>query len=178
MLIYRQGRTTDATPYFEKAASLIGTDYHSHLMLTSCYRAAGDDNAVRRTAQATIDRAEKVVAQDPMNGGALTAGGSSLATLGDMTRAREWIDRAMLVAPDDLRARYNLACALSAQVKDAEGAIKLLGPYFESVPTMTQVKHADVDPDLDPIRMDPRFEKMVADAKARLGLAGEAVAAQ
>jgi adenylate cyclase len=177
MLIFRQGRITEATPYFEKAASLMDTDYHSHLMLTSCYRAGGDLAAAKRSSQSTIDRAEKVVAQDPMNGGALTAGGSALATLGEMGRAREWIDRAMLVAPDDLRARYNLACALAAEVNDSEGALKLLGPYFEKVPTMTQVKHADVDPDLDPIRRDPRFEKMIADAKARLG-AGEAIAAQ
>jgi len=170
MLLFRQGRPTDATPFFEKAASLLDTDYHSHLMLTSCYRAGGDHNGVKRTSQMTIDRAEKVVAQDPMNGGALTAGGSALATLGEMGRATEWIDRAMLVAPDDLRARYNLACALSAQVNDLEGAIRLLAPYFEKVPTMTQVKHADVDPDLDPIRNDVRFQKMVADAKARLGM--------
>jgi adenylate cyclase len=126
----------------------------------------------------TVDRAEKVISQDPMNGGALTAGGSALAALGDANRAREWIDRAMLVAPDDLRARYNLACALAADVKDTEGALKLLGPFFEIVPTMTQVKHADVDPDLDPIRTDPRFQKMVADAKARLGMTNEPVAAQ
>ena len=170
MLLFRQGRPTDATPYFEKAASLLDTDYHSHLMLTSCYRAGGDPNGVKRTSQMTIDRAEKVVAQDPMNGGALTAGGSALATLGEMGRATEWIDRAMLVAPDDLRARYNLACALSAQVNDLEGALRLLAPYFEKVPTLTQVKHADVDPDLDPIRNDVRFQKMVTDAKERLGM--------
>jgi adenylate cyclase len=177
MLVFRQGRILEAIPYFEKAAALMDSDYHSELMLTCCYQADNDHNAVKRAAQLTIDRAEKVVAQDPMNGGALTAGGSALATLGDMNRAREWIDRAMLVAPDDLRARYNLACALSAQVNDTEGALKLLAPYFENVPTMTQVKHADVDPDLDPIRNDPRFQRMVADAKTRLG-AGEAVAAQ
>jgi adenylate cyclase len=168
MLIYRQARIADSIPYFERAASLLDTDYHSELMLTSCYRAAGDRNAVKRSAQLTIDRAEKIVAQDPMNGGALTAGGSALATLGEMNRAREWIDRATLVAPDDLRARYNLACVLSAEVKDTDGALRLLEPYFETVPTMTQAKHADVDPDLDPIRDDPRFQKMVADAKARL----------
>jgi adenylate cyclase len=95
-----------------------------------------------------------------------------------MNRAREWIDRAMLVAPDDLRARYNLACALAAQVNDTEGALKLLAPYFENVPTMTQVKHADVDPDLDPIRDDPRFQKMVANAKERLSTTAGAIAAQ
>jgi adenylate cyclase len=178
MLVFRQGRITDAIPYFEKAASLLDTDYHSELMLNGCYRAAGDDEAVKRAARITIDRAEKVIAQDPMNGGALTAGGSALATVGEMNRAREWIDRAMLVAPDDLRARYNLACALSAQVNDKEGALKLLAPYFETVPTMTQVKHAEVDPDLDPIRDDPRFQKMIGDAKSRLGVTAQPVAAQ
>jgi len=178
MLVFRQGRFKDAIPHFEKAAALMDNDYHSVLMLTCCYQGTGDNNAVRRSAQMTIDRAEKVIAQDGMNGGALTAGGSALASLGDMTRAREWIDRAMLVAPDDLRARYNLACALAAQVNDAEGALKLLGPYFEKVPSMTQVKHADVDPDLDSIRADPRFEKMVSDAKARLVTAMDVVPAQ
>jgi adenylate cyclase len=178
MLIFRQGRIKDAIPHFERAASLMDTDYHSELMLKCCYLAAGDDKAATRHSQLTVDRAEKVISQDPMNGGALTAGGSALAALGDANRAREWIDRAMLVAPDDLRARYNLACALAADVKDTEGALKLLGPFFEIVPTMTQVKHADVDPDLDPIRTDPRFQKMVADAKARLGMTNEPVAAQ
>ena len=177
MLVFRQGRFKDAIPYFERAAALMDTDYHSHLMLTCCYQGVGDSNAAKRSSQLTIDRAEKVIAQDAMNGGALTAGGSALASLGDMTRAREWIDRAMLVAPDDLRARYNLACALSAQVKDGEGALKLLGPYFENVPSITQVKHAEVDPDLDPIRNDPRLQKMVADAKVRLGATSEAAPA-
>jgi adenylate cyclase len=170
MLIFRQGRIEDSIPYFEKAAALMATDYHSYLMLLCCYQGAGDRQSAKRSAELALDRAEKVIAQDPMNGGALTAGGSALASLGEVNRAREWIDRAMLVAPDDLRARYNLACALSAQVKDTEGALQLLGPFFEKVPTMTQVKHADVDPDLDPIRGDPRFQKMVADAKARLGM--------
>jgi len=178
LLVFRQGRIKDAIPYFEKAAALIDTDYHSELMLNCCYQAEGDNKGARRAQQLTVDRAEKVVSQDPMNGGALTAGGSALAALGDMNRAREWIDRAMLVAPDDLRARYNLACALSAQVKDTEGALKLLGPFFEVVPTMTQVKHADVDPDLDPIRNNPLFQEMVAAAKARLGHADETLAAQ
>src|SRR5258708_40191587 len=40
MLIFRQGRITDAIPYFEKAASLMETDYHSELLLNGCYRAS------------------------------------------------------------------------------------------------------------------------------------------
>ena len=177
-LIFRQGRIKDAIPYFEKATALMETDFHSPLMLICCYKGIGDNNAVRRSAQLTIDRAEKVVAQDPMHGAALAAGGMAIASLGDINRAKEWIDRALLIAPDDVNTRYNLGCALSAHANDPEAALDVLGPYFETIPSMAAVKHADVDPDLDPIRSQPRFQKMVADAKARLGAINERVAAK
>jgi adenylate cyclase len=167
-LIFRQGRAQDAIPYFEKAAALVDADYHSPLMLVTCYQALGDGQGRARSAQLTVDRAEKVILQDPMNGGALAAGGVGLASLGETNRAKDWIDRALLVAPDDWRTRYNLACALSAHTKDSDGALELLGPYFENVPSVTQIKHAEVDPDLDPLRSDPRFQKMVAGARNRL----------
>jgi adenylate cyclase len=175
-LIFRQGRAEDAIPYFEKAAALVDTDYHSPLMLTCCYKATGQSESAARAAQLTIDRAERLISQDPMNGGALAAGGVALASLGEVNRAKDWIDRALLVAPNDWRTRYNLACALCAHVNDNEGALELLGPYFEAIPSVTQVKHAEVDPDLDPLRTDSRFEKMVTDAKKRLAGFDAAVA--
>jgi hypothetical protein len=39
------------------------------------------------------------------------------------------------------------------------------------------MRHVDADPDLEPIRADPRFKSMLADAKQRLGMTTEAVAA-
>jgi hypothetical protein len=45
-----------------------------------------------------------------------------------------------------------------------------MGPYFERVISPTQIKHMGADPDLDPIRDDPRFKQMLAAAKQRLGL--------
>jgi adenylate cyclase len=44
-------------------------------------------------------------------------------------------------------------------------------PYFEGVVSPTQLKHVDADPDMDPIRGDARFKKMLASAKSRLGIA-------
>ena len=41
-LIFRQGRIKDAIPRFEKAASLMDTDYHDVDMLMTCYRAIDD----------------------------------------------------------------------------------------------------------------------------------------
>ncbi len=178
-LIFRQGRTKDAIPYFRKAAELMDTDYHNALMLSCCLRGVGDEAGHARASQMTAERAEKVIAQDPTNGGALAAGAMGLAGLGEQERAKDWMQRALVIAPDNLTTRYNLGCTLSAYMNDVDGALEVLEPFYAAVPSMAHIKHGDVDPDLDPLRDDPRFQKMVADAKDRLAAtAGEPVAAK
>ncbi|MGQ0558309.1 MAG: TIR domain-containing protein [Sphingosinicella sp.] len=169
---FRRGRTAEAIPYFEKAASLMDSDYHDPGMLITCYLAVGDTEGLRRAAEMTASRAEKAVAQDPSNGGALGYGAIGLAALGERERAKEWVDRAMLIDPDNQSLRYNMACVLTMHLGDKEAAIELLGPFFERV-SLTQVKHSQVDPDMDPLRDDPRFKAMVAAAEARLGVGGD-----
>ena len=63
--------------------------------------------------------------------------------------------------------RYNLACALSAQVGDTDMALDLLSRVFETG-TNYDVEYAKVDPDLDSLREDPRFQAMIAAAQRRL----------
>ena len=41
-LLNRRGKMREAIPYFEKAASLMESDYHSTGMLQTCYAAIGD----------------------------------------------------------------------------------------------------------------------------------------
>ena len=166
-LIFRQGRISDAVPYFEKAASLMDTDYHDAGMLMTCYRALDDAENERRVAQMTVTRAERAVAQDPSNGTALAMGAGALGSLGDAPRARDWIARALLIDPDNILLRYNLSCSLILDLNDADGAMDMLGPYFEQA-TLGQIGHAEVDPDMNPIRDNPRFKAMVAAAMERL----------
>ena len=168
-MVFVEGRTREAIAYFEKAASLMDGDYHDAGMLVTCYQAIGDAAGVRRAALMVQQRAEKAAAQDPSNGAALGYGACSLAVLGERERAKEWIDRALLIDPDNNTMRYNLACALATFLGDTDGAIELLGPYFDKV-RPSELKHCSVDPDMDPLRGKPRFEAMMAGAKARLGL--------
>jgi adenylate cyclase len=66
-----------------------------------------------------------------------------------------------------MNMRYNLACALSGQLKDKDGALELLGSYLATA-SVGDVSFAKIDPDLDPIREDPRFVAMLEGAETRL----------
>lgn len=169
-LMFRQGRIREAIPYFEKASAVMDTDWHNPSMLITCYSALGDTAELRRVGEMTTERAEKAIAKDPSNASALASGVAGLAVLGQHDRARDWIDRALLLEPENISMRYNLACALVVDIKDHDAAIELLGPYFERVVSPTQIKHMDADPDLNPIRDDARFKAMLSSAKQRLGI--------
>jgi adenylate cyclase len=166
-LTFRQGHIKEALAYFSKAASLMDGDYHDTGMLITCYRALDDAEGARRAAEMTQERADKAVAQDASNGAALGYGAVSLAVLGDRVRAREWIDRALMIDPENNTMRYNLACSLATYLEDKDAAIEMLGPYFERV-SVSELKHCGADPDMDPLRDDPRFKQMAAAAAARL----------
>jgi adenylate cyclase len=171
-LIFRQGRIRDAIPYFEKASSLMESDYNSTGLLVTCYHGLKDADGVRRYAAKTFERAEKAVGQDQGNGSALGYGSVSLAALGEAHRAKEWTRRALLIDPDNLTMRYNLACAFASHLHDADAAMEVLEPYADRFNAML-VTHFQVDPDIDPIREDPRFQAMLERMKARIAAGAE-----
>jgi adenylate cyclase len=166
-LLYRRGKMREAIPYLEKAASLMDSDYHSTGMLQTCYAALEDAQDLKRAGEMTLERAQRALAQDPANGSALGFGATALATLGDGDRAKEWIKRALLMDPDNFTMRWNLVCALSRYLQDKEAAIELLATFVDrAAPAM--VKYLRLDTDLDPLRDDPRFEKLVVAAEQRV----------
>ena len=171
----RVGRMREAIPYFEKAASLVESDYHSTGMLQTCYGALADAEGVKRAAQMTLERTQKVLAQDPSIGSALGFGAVSLAALGDGDRAKEWIKRALLMDPDNLTMRWNLVCGLTRYLNDNDAALELLSSFIDRLPPPL-VKYLRLDTDLDPMRDDPRFEELVARVEARIGSTADAPA--
>jgi len=175
-LMFRHGRIAECIPFFEKAASLIDNDWRSPMMLMSCYQSLGDKEQLLRAAKMTLERTETAVTRDPTNVSALAAGSGALVRLGDEDRAREWIRRALLLDPDNLNMRYNIACTLVVDFGDNEEAVEALEPFFERINSTVWMRHVDADPDLDAIRSDPRFSSMLAKAKARLGMTQAAAA--
>jgi len=164
---YRLGRLQDAVRHYEKAAALIETDLKAIHTLISCYTAQGDGENTRRVARVALERAEKAVAQDRSNAPAMGVGVAALAALGEEERAKDWMNRALLIDPDNLQMRYNFACDLAAYLNDPDAALDMLGPALERDAGWLGSGLAS-DPDLASLRDDPRFQAMVAAAEARL----------
>jgi adenylate cyclase len=166
-LRYRQHRPDDAARYFEKAMTILDTDMNSGNMLICCYNAVGDSQAVARVAKITLAQAEARLKQDPNNVAAVRYGAHALAAQGEFQRFKQWMKRALLLDPDNIKSRYNFACTLTAHLKETDAAMELLEPIFENV-SSGLLNHAKADPDLDSLRDDPKFRAMIEAADERL----------
>jgi len=169
MMCFRAGRLPEADRYYVKALALDVTVVGAAVMLITIREALGDTEGTRRAAEMTLARAEQALAQDRNNGHAMAFGASALATLGQAERAREWMNRALLLDPDNMLMRYNFVCTLVI-LGDHPGAIELLAPVLATA-SGRLIAHAKVDTDLDPLRADPRFIAKLAEADARLATA-------
>ncbi|MFL6776533.1 MAG: TIR domain-containing protein [Sphingomicrobium sp.] len=173
-IYYRHGKLEPATVHLEKATALAETDFHSRGMLSALYLARGQLERARECAAKMIDHVQAALARDPDNGAALAYGALSFAALGDADRARDWIDRALLLDPDNMYMRYNLAWPVLAFFEDKEEALWLLEPALEKG-GKTLLSLAQADRNLDPLRDDPRFQRMLSAASARIGASAASV---
>jgi adenylate cyclase len=164
---YRQGKIAKAIRHLEKATVLAESDFHSRGMLSALYCATGEIERARECAATMIGLVEAALSRDPDNGAALAYGALSFAAIGQLERAREWIDRALLLDPDNMYMRYNLAWPLLVFFGDKEGALELIGPALARAGN-TLISLAEADRNLDPLRDDPRFKQMLRDAGVRI----------
>lgn len=164
---FLRGDIERALRHFEKAVSLQELDFGSAGMLITCNHALGDHEAMRRAAEVTLARVEKVLAQDRNNGNAVGHGSDALAVLGQAERSKEWMERSLLIDPDNLNMRYNFACALALHLNDKDAAIEMLRPVVARS-AAGQIQYTKVDTDLASLHDDPRFQAMIAEAEARI----------
>ena len=174
-LYYQLQRFDKAARYFEKAVALMEADISTPAMLISCYTAIGDAVGTRRAAELTLKRAEIILAHDQNNSGVTAYSVDALAALGETERAKARMERALLIDPDAPSMRYNFACMLAVRLGDKDAALKILEPFFETIPS-TFLGYAKADPDLESLHDDPRWQAMLAAAEARLDAAKDSAA--
>ena len=168
-LLMQHRRVEEATGHYLLAASLDENDFHSCMMLTTCYAALGSQQRILEIAQEMLERSERVLAHDSLNASALGVSAAAFVILGDLARGKERIHRAMVVDPDNINMPYNFACVLAVTAGDIEGALDMLEPMMRRQSRSLMLTML-ADPDMDPLRDHPRFKKMVADAMKRTGV--------
>ncbi|HYX47495.1 MAG TPA: TIR domain-containing protein [Sphingomicrobium sp.] len=166
-LFYRQRRLEDAARHLEKATEVMEADYHGMGMLFAYYHSKDDIDSALRVATKTVEQCEKALSRDPDNGAALAFGAMALARLGKVEQGRDWMERALLVDPDNFQMRYNLAWGLNKIFGEPKAAIEMLRPVMENAGANI-IRLAANDPNLDNLRTDPQFEHMLAEARQRV----------
>jgi adenylate cyclase len=168
-LLMQRRRIEEATKHYMLAASLDENDFHSSMMLLTCYQALGAKERKPEVARQMLERSERALKQDSLNASALGVSAAALTILGDLDRAKERIQRATVVDPDNINMPYNFACMLANFVGDLEGALDMLEPMMPRQSRSLMITML-ADPDMDPLREHPRFKRMVAEAMERTGV--------
>ena len=168
-ILYRQEKIDEAIRLLEKSTTLMESDFSGWGMLAASYVAAGNKAGVQRCAAKVIEEVETVLARDPDNGAALAFGSFSFAAQGQKARSQEWLERALLLDPDNLYMRFNLAWPQIVFFDDKEAALEILEPVLANAGA-NLIRLVAAEHKFDPLRQDPRFKQLLASALERVGL--------
>ena len=168
-LLMQRRRVDEAMKHYKRAASIDENDFHSCMMLLTCLQSEGLQDQMPELGEEMLKRTDRVLSKDGLNASALGASASALAVMGELDRAKERIQRAMMVDPDNFNIPYNFGCQLAVAVGDIEGALDMIEPMMPRQSRSLMLTML-ADPDMDPLRDHPRFKRMVAEAMKRVGL--------
>ena len=160
-----------------KRALELQSEPQAPLMLSLTLKALGREDEAIEYARVGIKRAEEAMAQNPESSRPAQLGAAVLANLGDSGRAREWMERALEIDPDDRLALYNAACTWS-QIGEPSRALDYLERWARVAASETR-EWLKQDPDINPLRGEQRYKDLVKliDSEAEAQVALLAVAA-
>ena len=155
---FQRGETEKAARLFEEAAA-AREDYQARFFAAQSYaalgRAAEAEAAYRRAAQV----AEEHLALNPDDPRAYTMCAVALCRTGQPERGLAYARRAVEVDPEDAGVCYNVACLYSLEGRVDEALGFLEAAFRHGFGDRSWIEH---DPDLEPLRGEPRFQALLA----------------
>jgi tetratricopeptide (TPR) repeat protein len=161
--------------YYEKIASKSGSRTSNTALANwaDLLEYSGDKARSHEAWVRLRDSTEDLLKQQPDNGSEARLRAYALAGLGEREAALTAIDQALALTANDAREHgetQELKARLLARFGDKEKAVPLLQPllelsydgYYSSPLTPALLR---LDPDFDPLRGDPRFEKLCEENK-------------
>jgi non-specific serine/threonine protein kinase len=151
-----------AINHFHRAAEIKPYSEEPWLHIDMTYRRMGDLKSSLIAGNKVIDLAKRKLEADAKDTLALSRLASNYARMGEKASALAAIEQVLELAPNDGLALYNCACTY-AQLGKKDEAFRLLqkaiGIGYKNI-----IEWIETDPDLESVRGDPQFKKILAGA--------------
>ena len=153
-----EGRFPEAVKMYERAQVLRPEDYQAPSFLAQAYRALGmmdESNAAdRRAIRLMLERLEL----NPSDARAANLLAATYATMGESEKAVDYADRSLAIDPDDAMLLYNVCCTYTLLGRNDEAIACLERAVDKGFGHREWIDH---DPDLNPLRENPRFQSIM-----------------
>jgi adenylate cyclase len=173
-LCIKQDNRERAAELLIRALEVQPSDSQSAFLLNNVLRGLGRMEEAERYGRLGLKRAEEQLRAHPESSRPAQLGACVLARLGETERAREWIERALSIDPEDINCQYNAACVW-AVLGEADKSFDQLEKWSQQAGADSG-RWLEHDPDFDRLRDHPRY-RAILDAVDRRHPANKADAA-
>jgi serine/threonine protein kinase/Flp pilus assembly protein TadD len=155
---FQRGELKKAARLFEEAAS-VRDDYQASFFAAQSYAALGRNEDAEAAYRRALQVAQDHLELNPDDPRAVTMCAVARCRLGDKVGGLECAEAALSIDPDDAGVRYNVACLYSLEGETDRAIAALEAAIRAGFGRRDWIEH---DPDLAPLRDDPRFQSLLA----------------
>ncbi|HMA19233.1 MAG TPA: protein kinase [Gemmatimonadaceae bacterium] len=150
-----EGRFQEAVKMFERASALRPEDYQAPNFLAQAYNSLDMKDEGVAANKRSIRLMEERLELNPADARASNLLAATYANFGDVEKAMDYAERSLAIDPDDAMLLYNVACTYALLGKKDDAISCLERAVDKGFGHKEWLEH---DPDLIPLRDDPRFQ--------------------